>query len=182
MIPTYILDDHYLTKVDGPPDAKALDIQATLDAEIRVRLDEDDDARPLSERLHQIIETKRAGELAGISLLEELEELTRQVLDLVQESQRPVVDSIAMEVLSRVGDVTEDEARAVADALIEEARQICFPNWYAHEDVETDLYRALTIRLFQTFKELSLHGEDSDFVNRCIRLLKKVRFVGEAEE
>jgi hypothetical protein len=37
--PTYVLDENYLTKIDAlEPDAKALDIEAMLDAEIRVRL------------------------------------------------------------------------------------------------------------------------------------------------
>ena len=58
--PSYVLDEHYLTKVAPLElDAKALDIGAMLDAEIRVRLDEDDDVRPLSERLERIIDEKR---------------------------------------------------------------------------------------------------------------------------
>ena len=61
-----------------------------LDAEIRIRLDEDEDVRPLSERLKRIIDQKRAGTLAGIALLKELEDLTNQVVDVVQEARRPV--------------------------------------------------------------------------------------------
>ncbi|MGH2656813.1 MAG: hypothetical protein ACRDIZ_09000 [Actinomycetota bacterium] len=47
--------------------------------------------------------------------------------------------------------------------------------------MDTELYRELTILLATTFKALNLHGSGKDFVDRCIRLLKKVRFVGEAE-
>ena len=83
--PTYILDENYLTKIhDMDPDAKALEIEAMLDAEIRIRLDEDEDMRPMSERLKRIIDQKRAGTLAGIALLRELEELTMEVVDIVQ--------------------------------------------------------------------------------------------------
>jgi len=93
--PSYTLDEHYLTKIKPlDPDAKALDIEGMLDAEIRIRLDEDEDVRPLSERLQRIIDQKRAGTLAGIALLKELEELTAQVVDVIQEAQRPVRNSI----------------------------------------------------------------------------------------
>src|SRR5205085_10112740 len=89
--PSYVLDENYLTKIDPlEPDAKALDIEAMLTAEIRIRLDEDEDVRPLSERLDRIIEQKRAGSLAGISLLEELEQLTNEVVEIVEEARRPV--------------------------------------------------------------------------------------------
>jgi type I restriction enzyme R subunit len=178
--PSYILDENYLTKVeDLPPDAKALDIEAMLDAEIRVRLDEDEDVRPLSKRLDQIIERKRAGSLAGIALLNELEALTAQVVDVVQESDRPIVDSIVQEVRKRIEGIPEAEAKAVAEAVIARATELCFPNWYAQGYMDTDLYRELTILLATSFKALPLYGANTDFVDRCIRLLKKVRFVGE---
>ena len=107
--PTYKLDENYLTKIrEMNPDAKALDIEAMLDAEIRIRLDEDEDIQPLSERLKRIIQQKRAGTLAGIALLHEFEDLTKQVVEIIQETQRPVVNSIAKEVASRVdGDSME---------------------------------------------------------------------------
>jgi type I restriction enzyme, R subunit len=179
--PSYVLDEHYLTKVEPlKPDAKALDIEAMLDVEIRIRLDEDEDVRPLSERLDQIIEHKRAGTLAGIALLKELEDLTSQVVQVVQEAQRPVVESIAQEVAKRIEAVPQDTASAVAKAMVARAGELCFPNWYAQTYMDTELYRELTIVLVDRFKDLNLHGPGRDFVERCIRLLKKVRFVGEA--
>ncbi len=180
--PSYALDEHYLTKIEPlEPDAKALDIEAMLDAEIRVRLDEDEDVRPLSERLDRIIERKRSGALAGIALLKELEELTSQVVEVVQEAQRPVVDSIVQEVGKRVEGISDDEARTIANAIVDRAAELCFPNWYTQAYMDTELYRELTILLATTFRDLNLHGPGKDFVDRCIRLLKKVRFVGEAQ-
>jgi type I restriction enzyme R subunit len=180
--PTYVLDEDYLTKVEPlEPDAKALDIESMLDAEIRVRLDEDEDVRPLSERLDRIIEQKRAGSLAGIALLEELEQLTKQVVDVVQEAQRPVVDSIADEVKKRVGGISDADAHSVAQAIVDRAGDLCFENWWARTYMDTDLYREFTILLATKYKDLGLHGADKDFVDRCIRLLKKVRLVGEAQ-
>jgi type I restriction enzyme R subunit len=180
--PSYMLDEHYLTKVEPlEPDAKALDIEGMLDAEIRLRLDEDEDVRPLSERLNRIIEQKRAGTLAGIALLNELEELTSQVVEIVKEAERPIVESIAQEVTKRVAGASDEEARSVAEAIVARAAELCFPNWYAQAYMDTELYRELTILLATRFKDLNLHGADNDFVDRSIRLLKKVRFVGEAE-
>ena len=163
------------------PDAKALDIETMLDAEIRIRLDEDEDVRPLSERLNRIIEQKRAGTLAGIALLKELEELTAQVVEVVQEAQRPVTESIAQEVTKRVPGISDEQAIAVADAIVARAGELCFPNWFAQSYMDTELYRELTILLATTFHDLDLHGADKNFVDRCIRLLKKVRFVGDAQ-
>lgn len=181
--PTYKLDENYLTKIkDLNPDAKALDISAMLDAEIRIRLDEDEDIRPLSERLKRIIDQKRAGTLAGIALLNELESLTKQVVEVIQESQRPIVDSIAKEVAKRVEGIAEPDALAVAKAIVTKAAEKCFKNWFLQSYMDTELYKEFTILLATEFKELHLHGAGKDFVDRCIRLLKKVRFTVEEEQ
>lgn len=116
-----------------------------------------------------------------IALLEELEQLTAQVVAVVQEAQRPVVDSIAQEVGKRVPTIPEEAARMVADAIIARAGELCFPNWFAQQYMDTELFRELTVLLATTFRDLNLHGPGEDFVDRCIRLLKKVRFVGVAE-
>ncbi len=180
--PTYKLDENYLTKIkEINPDAKALDIEAMLDAEIRIRLDEDEDIRPLSERLKRIIDQKRAGTLAGVALLKELEELTKQVVDVIQESQRPILDSIAKEASKQVDGISEADAFAVAKAIIAKASEKCFKNWFLQGYMDTELYREFTILLATQFKELRLHGPGKNFVDRCIRLLKKVRFMGEDE-
>jgi type I restriction enzyme R subunit len=180
--PSYVLDENYLTKIEPlEPDAKALDIEAMLDAEIRIRLDEDEDIRPLSERLERIIEQKRAGTLVGIALLRELEELTTQVVEVVQEAQRPVVESIAREVSKRVEGISDGAARSVAEAVVARASELCFPNWFAQSYMDDELYREFTILLATRFRDLNLHGKGKDFVDRSIRLLKKARFVGEAQ-
>jgi type I restriction enzyme R subunit len=180
--PTYTLDEKYLTKIRAlEPDAKALEIEAMLDAEIRVRLDEDEDVRPLSERLQRIIEQKRAGSLAGVALLRELENLAKSVVDVVQEAHRPVADSIAKEVAERVEGVSAADSQAVADAMVARAKELVFPNWWTQAHVDTDLYRELTVLLATDYRDLALHGAGKTFVDRCIRLLKKVRLSGGAE-
>lgn len=180
--PTYKLDENYLTKIkDMNPDAKALDIEAMLDAEIRVRLDADEDIRPLSERLKRIIDQKRAGTLAGIALLKELEDLTNQVVNVIQEAERPIVDSIAKEVSKRVEGISEADALAVSTAIVTKAAEKCYKNWFLQSHMDAELYREFTILLATQFKDLQLHGPGKDFVDRCIRLLKKVRFKGEEE-
>lgn len=177
--PSYTLDENYLTKIrDMDPDAKALDIEGMLDAEIRIRLEEDEDIRPLSDRLRRIIEQKRAGTLAGVALLREFEELTHRVVEIIQESQRPVVNSIAKAVTERVEGIAEDDAMAVARAIVTKAREKCFKNWFRQRHMDTELYREFTIVLAREYRELELHGQGKDFIERCIRLLKKVRFTG----
>src|SRR5437899_3004503 len=153
-----------------------------LDAEIRIRLDEDEDVRPLSVRLKRIIDQKRAGALAGIALLKELEDLTNQVVDVVQEARRPIRNSIAKEVAKRVDGISEDRALQVADAIVRRAHELCFPNWFVQSHMDTELYREFTILLNREFKELALHGSGKNFIDRTIRLLKKVRFEGETKQ
>ena len=64
--PTYVLDENYLTKLeDIDPDSKALDIEAMLAAELKIRVDEDPQAEPLSEKLKRIIDAKAQRKLAG---------------------------------------------------------------------------------------------------------------------
>jgi type I restriction enzyme, R subunit len=180
--PSYQLDENYLTKIKPlDPNAKALDIEAMLDAEIRIRLDEDEDVRPLSERLKRIIDQKRAGTLAGIALLKELEDLTNQVVDVVLEARRPIRNSIAKEVTKRAEGISEERALQVADAIVKRAHELCFPNWFVQGHMDTELYREFTILLNKEFKELALHGAGKDFIDRVIRLLKKVRFEGGAQ-
>jgi type I restriction enzyme, R subunit len=84
-------------------------------------------------------------------------------------------------VAKRVDGISDDRARSVAEAIVARAGELCFPNWYAQAYMDTELYREFTILLATTFKNLNLHGQGKDFVDRCVRLLKKVRFVREAE-
>ena len=65
-----VFDENYLTKLtDIDPDSKALDIKAMLAAELKIRVDEDPQAEPLSEKLKRIINLKRNGALQGIALI-----------------------------------------------------------------------------------------------------------------
>ena len=120
--------------------------------------------------------------MAGIALLEELEDLTKQVVEIIQEAQRPVVNTIAKEVAKRAEGISEEQAMAVAKSLVGSARVKCFKNWFTQDHMDTELYREFTILLAKQFKELGLHGPKSEFIDRCIKLLKKVRFVGEDTE
>lgn len=176
--PSYTLDENYLTKVkDLDPNAKALEIEAMLDAEIRLRLDEDDDIRPLSERLNRIIEQKRLGTMRGVQLLAELEQLTAEVVDVVQESQRPVRNTIAKEAMKRSPSLQEEQALDLSDAVLQTVKPICFKGWWQdHDEVDTELYRQLVILLVQNFSGTGLHSKDSGFIPRVTRLLKKVRY------
>jgi hypothetical protein len=96
----------------------------------------------------------------------------------VEEAQRPILHSIAKEVAKRVEGISDENALKVAEAIVAKARERCFENWFLQSHMDTELYRDFTILLARQFKDLHLHGTDEDFVERCIRLLKKVRFSG----
>jgi type I restriction enzyme R subunit len=57
-----------------------LEIEALLAAELQIRLGQDEDFQPLSERLKRVVQQKRNGTLAGLALLKELEELTKETV------------------------------------------------------------------------------------------------------
>jgi type I restriction enzyme R subunit len=175
--PTYVLDENYLTKLDEiDPDAKALDIEAMLAAELKIRIDQDPEAEPLSEKLKRIINDKRNGALAGVALISALEQLTAEVVHLVNESKRPVRDSIADAAREINPAVSEEQAANIAGTVVERARALCFPNWHLKTDVKQTLFLELTTMLVQQFKEANLHLPQSGFVERAIRLLERTRF------
>ena len=114
-------------------------------------------------------------------MLKELEDLTKEVVDVVQEAQRPIVDSIAKEVTKRIEGISEANALAVAEAIAAKAAEKCFKNWLLQSHMDTELYRKFTILLATKYKDMQLHGAGKDFIDRCIRLLKNVRFTGTEE-
>jgi hypothetical protein len=93
-----------------------------------------------------------------------------------------VTESIAREVAERVPSLSEADTESVANAIVGRARELLFPNWWNQTYMDTELYRELTVVLATQFRDLGLHGTGTTFVDRCIRLLRKVRFVGAAGE
>lgn len=182
-LPTYVLDADYLTNIkDEPPDAKALDIEAMLASELQIRLGEDADFQPLSERLKRIVQQKRSGTLAGLALLKELEELTRETVELIQESQRPLVESFARAALERSTGLSEKVAAEIGAALIHKADEVLYPGWTEQEHVDIELFRAFTILLAKVYPDAGLHARDKDFVTRCIKLLRKASYKAKTDE
>jgi type I restriction enzyme R subunit len=180
--PTYVLDENYLTKIkEKLPDAKALEIEATLTAELKIRLEQDEEFRPLSERLQRLIDQKRAGALAGIALIaliEELEKLTGEDVAAIEETKRPVAQTIALSVKERVGGVSDEKAVEIAAAILGKADELCFEGWEHRPDMETTLTREFTLLLADRYRDLGLIGTGKDFVARCVRLLKRSRYRG----
>jgi len=181
--PTYVLDENYLTKLeDIDPDSKALDIEAMLAAELKIRVDEDPQAEALSEKLKRIIDAKRNAALQGVALISALEGLAGEVVDLVNEGKKPVAESIAHAAREINPGITEEQATAIAVAVVAEAGKVCFPNWHLKSDVKQALFLGITIALVQQFNDANLHGLSTGFVDRAMRLLEKTRFVGNADE
>ncbi len=182
-MPTYVLDADYLTKMkDQPPDSKALDIEAMLATELEIRLGEDEEFQPLSERLKRIVQRKRNGTLAGLALLKELEELSKETVELIQESHRPLVESFAKAAIERATGLSQEEANKIAAALVRKADQVLFPGWPDQEHVDIELFREFTKLLAKEFITANLHARDKDFVTRCIKLLRKANYRARAAE
>lgn len=173
--PTYVLDEHFLTKLkDKNPDAKALDIEAMLSAELRVRLDQDDSFRSLSEKLQRLIDEKRAGTLAGIVLIEEMEKLTEAVRAAVEESNRPIAEQLALKVKARNAAITDARAAEIAAATLTEADRHCFPGWWTNSTMEPDLNRALLLMVATRFSSAGLLTDEAmGFIGSLVQVLKR---------
>lgn len=188
--PTYILDANYLTQIkDLEPDAKALEIETRLAAELTIRLEGDEDLRPLSQRLQEIICQKQDRTLKGIAQLEELElekinrinqleDLAIQTIEIIEQQQRPIADSIVKLVKERLPNISHEQAIRVANAIVSKAEFLCFPGWFKQSHMDTEIYREFTRLLNANFKDFGLHGQGKDFIDSCIKLLRKVRFCG----
>ncbi len=173
--PTYVLDEHFLTKLrDKKPDAQALDIEAMLSAELRVRVDQDDVFRPLSERLQRLIDEKRAGTLVGIALIHEMETLTNAVRAAVDEANRPIAQQLALKVKARNAAVAETIAAAIAAATLAEADKHCFPGWWNNSAVDPELSRGLLFMIATKFGTSGLlAGDAMDFIGSLVQTLKR---------
>lgn len=173
--PVWVLDEHFLTKLnDKKPDAKALEIEAMLSTELRIRLDQDDAFRSLSERLQRLIDEKRAGTLAGIALIEELERLSEAVRAAVDEGNRPIAQQLAVKVKLRSPAIVDTQAAAIAAATLEEADKLCFPGWWNSSAVDPDLSRALLVMIATRFSTSGLLADDAmGFIATLVQLLRR---------
>jgi len=176
--PTYELDEHFLTKLkDKKPDAKALDIEAMLTAELRIRLDQDETFQLLSVRLQRIIDEKRAGTLAGIALIEELEKITEAVRVAVEESKRPIGQQLALKIKERNPALTETLSAEIVAAILEEADKHCFPGWWRNTSADPELFKALLFLMATRFSAAGLLADDAmAFIGTLVQLLKRRRY------
>ncbi len=176
--PTYVLDENFLTKLKNKtPEAKALDMEAMLTAELRVRLDQDETFRPLSERLQRIIDEKRAGTLAGIALIEELESLTKAVHLAVEEAKRPIGQQLALKIKTRNAALSEAQTAEITAAILDEADKHCFSGWWNSALVDPELSKALLLLIAGRFSKLGLlAGDTMEFIGQLVQILKRKHY------
>jgi len=181
--PTYVLDEHFLTKLkDKKPDAKALDIEAMLSSELRIRLDQDESFRLLSERLQRLIDEKRAGTLAGVALIEELEKVTDAVRQAIEEVNRPIAQHLALKVKAGNPAIADAVAAGVAAATLEVADKDCFPNWWATSTADPDLTKDLLMMVATKFSTAGLlTGDAMGFIGTLVQTLRRRRYQPRAE-
>lgn len=182
--PTYVLDEHFLTKLkDKNPDAKALDIEAMLSAELRIRLDQEESFRSLSERLQRLIDEKRAGTLAGMTLIEELEKLTEAVRAAVDEANRPIAQQLVLKVKARNAAITDAVAAEIAAATLAEADKNCFPGWWDSSAVDPELSRGLLFMIATRFSSAGLLADDAmGFIGTMVQTLKRKHYKPHTED
>jgi type I restriction enzyme, R subunit len=182
--PTYVLDEHFLTKLkDKNPDAKALDIEAMLTAELRIRLDQDENFRSLSEKLQRLIDEKRAGTLAGIALIEELEKITEAVRAAVNEAKRPIAEQLALKIKLRNAAITNIQAAKIAAAILEEASKHCFAGWWNNSSVDPALTRDLLFLIASRFAASGLLADDAmNFIGTLVQILKRKHYTTPKED
>jgi type I restriction enzyme R subunit len=173
--PSYVLDEHFLTKLkDKKPDAKTLEIEAMLTAELGVRLDQDETFRSLSEKLQRLIDEKRAGTLAGIALIEEYEKLTNEVRAAVEEAKRPLVQQLVLKVKARNAAIDDALAVSIAAATLTEADKLCFPGWWNTSTLDPDLTRALLLMIATQYSAAGLLTDDAmGFIGELVQVLKR---------
>ena len=180
--PSYVLDENFLTKLkDKKPDAKALDIEAMLSAELRIRLDQDEAFRSLSEKLQRLIDEKRAGTLAGIALIKELETLTDAVRATVEEAKRPLAQQLALKVKARNPAIADTLAAEIAAATLAEADKHCFPGWWSGSAADPDLSRGLLLMIAMRFSSAGLLADDAmGFIGTLVQTLKRRHYKAQA--
>jgi len=176
--PTYILDENFLTKIkDKKPDAKALDIEAMLTAELRIRLDQSDEFRLLSESLQDIIDNKRAGTLSGIALIEELESITIAVRKAVDESKQPIGQQLALRIKSQNSILSDDQVANLVDQILSEADKYCFPGWWNSSSVDPELSQSLLLILAKNFPDYGLlESNVMEFISKLVQILKRKHY------
>jgi type I restriction enzyme R subunit len=174
--PTYVLDENYLTKLKGKdPETKALDIEGMLTAELRIH-EHDDTFKPLSEQMQHLIDQKRAGTLAGIALIEELEKLAEIIRATIEESKRPIGQALAILIKAQNNAVSETVAVEIVAAVLKIADELCFNAWWTQSNIETDLRNKIVLLLTKEYQSSNLLTNDLKFVNKCIELLKNKHY------
>jgi type I restriction enzyme R subunit len=148
-----------------------------LTAELRIHLDQDEAFRPLSEKLQRLIDEKRAGTLAGIALIEELESLTEAVRSAVEEAKRPIGQQLALKIKNRNAALSEVQAAEVAAAILQVADELCFPGWWNSSSVDPELTKALLLLIAQRFSALGLlAGDPMEFIGQLKLILKRKHY------
>jgi type I restriction enzyme, R subunit len=145
---------------------------------LRIRLDQDEAFRPLSETLQRLIDEKRAGTLAGIALIKELEQLTDAVRAAVEEADRPVAQQLAAQVKKRNAAIPDVLAAEIAAATIAEANLHCYPGWWNSSAADPELSRSVLLMLASRFSAAGLlTGDVMAFVNALVQTLKRRHYI-----
>ena len=182
--PTYMLDEYFLPKLkDKGINAKTLDIEATLTAELHICLAQDEAFWPLSEKLQRNIGKKRVGTLTDIALHEELEPLTEAVISAVEEPKCPIVQQLALKSKDRNLAMTEAQASEVTTAILEKADKHGCPSWWNSNSADPEPSRTLLQLITQRFSSLRLlAGGPMEFIGQLMQVLNRKHYKPESKD
>ena len=145
-----------------------------LSAELRIRLDQDDAFRPLSEKTAATDRREARRDLSRHPLIEELERLTDAVRAAVEEANRPIAEQLALKVKARNVAIADTVAADVAAATLLEADKHCFPGWWNSSSVDPDLSRGLLFMIATRFSSSGLLSDDAmGFIGSLVETLKR---------
>jgi type I restriction enzyme R subunit len=177
---TYKLGERHLQQVDQmtEPAAKANAIEHATREHLQPRVDRNPRYRSLSEKLENIVDRWRRGELEDPEAVEKLERVERDVIEFeedleehgLNEAQHAIYSELTENYEGEVAD--EDEAEYIATDLWEQfdAEVDRFDGWETHTETRKQIRRLIIRRLAKEHGKVALAKNDQ-FLEQTIEYL-----------
>ncbi|RZH68764.1 type I restriction endonuclease subunit R [Natrinema altunense] len=177
---TYKLGERHLQQVDQmtEPAAKANAIEHATREHLQPRVDRNPRYRSLSEKLEDIVDRWRHGELEDPDAVEKLERVERDVIEFeedleehgLNEAQHAIYSELTENYDGEVAD--EDEAERIATDLWEQfdAEVDRFDGWETHAETRKQIRRLIIRRLAKEHGKVAL-AKDDQFLEQTIEYL-----------
>ncbi|WP_066411355.1 HsdR family type I site-specific deoxyribonuclease [Halorubrum aethiopicum] len=177
---TYKLGERHLQQVDQmtEPAAKANAIEHATREHLQPRVDQNPRYRSLSEKLENIVDRWRRGELEDPEAVEKLERVERDVIEFedalddhgLNEAEHAIYSELTESYDGEVAD--DDEAERIATDLWEQFDEEIdrFDGWETHTETRKQIRRLLIRRLAKEHGKVAL-AKDDQFLEQTIEYL-----------